>query len=104
MDRSKRKLTGAALLVLGAATIFIAMNLENRSAQQQIERSLAANDAWAREHPGQSRGVDIPNTNSFLILECFGGLLMLAGALVLVGRFGGKKLPTPPASGGITSS
>jgi len=106
MDRRKRKLIGAGLLVLGAATILITMPLAERSIQEQGRRALAEADMEARlnPHPGIGHGMSaLPYPTTAYISNVLGGLLILAGALVLSSRFGRKKVGTAPASVVITS-
>ena len=104
MDRRKRKLLGVGLLVLGAVTVYIAMYVTNRAQQEQMERNLAAEEAWGREHPGQSRGGEIfdPPVSALILLSLGGLFVVLGGALVVSGRLGRAKFETGPAPVGNT--
>ena len=94
MTARKRLLYGIVLAILGAAIIIGQTQLANHEMEVQDYRNKMWLVEWAKEHPHQSRGVDVASYPLTALVGEFGGaVLVLTGFLVIRG---GRKQPGAP--------
>jgi hypothetical protein len=103
MERTKRRLLGAGLVVFGAATIFATVQVANREVNsefatiQQVIKGAIEDAQWNREHyPSvRSSGAYVPTCNTAGISELLGGLIIVTGAIMFIKKSKDKDVGTP---------